>query len=74
MGIYVVEGDITMFTSLEETTTKPLCEITIHDATVINNCRAERTLTVDNAELSEETLGLLFRMMDRNKDGDKEKI
>jgi hypothetical protein len=50
-----------------ETTTKPLCEITIHDATINNSLRTERTLTVDNVELIEETLDLLFKMMDRGK-------
>ena len=55
-----------MFTS--ETTTIPLCEITIHDVSTMSNLSVERTLTVDNVELTEETLALLFKMMDRGKD------
>jgi len=34
----------------------------------MSNLSVERTLTVDNVELTEETLALLFKMMDRGKD------
>ena len=57
-----------MFTS--EITTKPLCEITIHDVNSVNAITTERTLTIDNVELTEETLDLLFRMMDRERGKD----